>query len=134
MVAGRVRVEQARGGDTAGGRTLAFIDHHRQRYADRVTVPCEGEFLIGDYSDGGGIGELGGFKIQLQRLDNRHGMLDPQLCVFGDGARACAVLVRLADGDLGRILRPVRSREEFSVRLLAFGLRDASDVPPGEGR
>lgn len=133
-MAGRARGEQARGGGPGDGRTLAFIDHHRQHYADRVTVPCDGEFLIGDYLSGGGVGGLGEFKVQLHHLDDRRGMLDPQLCVFGDGARACAVLVDLADGHLGRVLRPVASREEFSSRLLAFGLRDASDVLPGEGR
>lgn len=133
-MAGQARGKQARGGGPGGGRALAFIDHDRQRYADRVTVPCEGEFLIGDYLDGGGVGGLGEFKIQLHHLDDRRGTLDPQLCVFGEGARACAVLVDLAGGDLGRILGPVFSREEFSSRLLGFGLRDASDVPLGEGR
>lgn len=133
-MAERAKGEQARGGGPGDGRALAFIDHHRQHYADCVTVPCEGEFLIGDYLDGGGVGELGELKIQLHHLDNRRGTLEPQLCVFGEGARACAVLVDLAGGGLGRILNPVFSREEFSSRLLAFGLRDASDAPLGEGR
>jgi hypothetical protein len=130
----RASVGEGRGGGPGEGRTLAFVDHHRQRYADRVTVPCEGEFLIGDYLDGGGVGELGEFKIQLHYLDDRRGALDPQLCVFGDGARAFEALVDLAEGDIGRVLRPVSGREEFSSRLAAFGLRDASDVPPEEGR
>ncbi|MGD9733990.1 MAG: hypothetical protein AB7V58_00020 [Solirubrobacterales bacterium] len=119
------------GGDR---RTLAFIDHHRQRYADRVTIPCDAEFLIGDYRDRGGVGDLGEFKVQLHYLGDRRQVLYPQLSVFGDGAAALAVLVEVAEGDLGAVLQPVANREEFASRLVAFGLRDASDEPPAEGR
>lgn len=131
--------EQAKANENQGGGqgeevTLAFIDHHRQRYADRVGIPCEAEFLVGDYQDGGGVGELGELQIQLRYLGDRRGALYPQLSLFGDGATALAVLVELAEGELDRILRPVGSREEFASRLVAFGLRDTSDEPPGKGR
>jgi hypothetical protein len=131
--------EQAKAGDRkddarAKRPGLAFIDHDRQDYADRVAVPCDGDFLIGDYQDGGGVGQLGEFKIQLHYLGDRNGMLPAQLCVFGDGAAAFAVLLDLAGGDLGRLLSPVINSEEFSRRLLDLGLRDASHTPLGEGR
>jgi len=116
------------------GRALSFIDHHRQRYAERVQVPCDAEFLIGDFEDGRGIGDLGEFKVELHYLGERRGMLHPRLCVFGDATGALAALLDLADGDLGSVLRPVRSREEFSSRLVAFGLHDVSGEPPLEGR
>lgn len=113
---------------------LAFIDHHRQDYAEQVSVPSEGEFLIGDYGDGGGVGTLGEFKVVLHYLGDRRGMLVPQLCVFGDGAVAFAVLLELAGGDLARLLRPVAGRDEFSRRLLKLGLRDGSHTPLAEVR
>lgn len=128
-------IASERHAESVGGRpALAFIDHHRQRYADRVTIPCDAEFLVGDYEVRGGVGDLGEFKIQLHYLGDRSRLLFPQLCVFGDGAAALAALLDLADGDLGRVLRPVRNREEFAARLIAFGLSDVSDLPPGEGR
>lgn len=121
-----------------GGRDerprLAFIDHDRQRYAERVPVPCEAEFLIGDYLDSGGVGELGELKIQLHYLGDRRGRLVAQLCVFGDGAGALAALFALADGDLGGLLSLVNDHREFSHRLLDLGLRDASHSPMEEDR
>jgi hypothetical protein len=123
-----------RHGEGGDEQALAFIDHHRQDYAERVPVPHEGEFLIGDYGDGQGVAELGEFKIVLHYLGDRRGMLVPQLCVFGDGAAAFAVLLGLAGGDLSRLLRPVAGRDEFSQRLLDLGVRDASHTPLAEAR
>jgi hypothetical protein len=126
-----------RHGEGSEEQALAFIDHHRQDYAEQVPVPHEGEFLIGDYGDygdSGGVGELGEFKVVLHYLGDRRGMLVPQLCVFGDGAAAFAVLLGLVDGDLARLLRPVAGRDEFSQRLLDLGIRDASHTPLAEAR
>jgi hypothetical protein len=128
--------KKATGRQGEGGeeQALAFIDHHRQDYAERVPVPHEGEFLIGDYGDGGGVGALGEFKVALHYLGDRRGMLIPQLCVFGDGAGAFRVLLGLAGGDLARLLRPVEGRDAFSRRLLDLGIRDGSHTPLAEAR
>jgi hypothetical protein len=123
-----------RHGEGGEEQALAFIDHHRQDYAEQVPVLYEGEFLIGDYADGGGVGALGEFKVVLHYLGDRRGMLVPQLCVFGDGSAAFAVLLGLAGGDLARLLRPVPGRDEFSRRLLDLGIRDASHTPLAEAR
>lgn len=131
-MAERAEANENRSGGQEG--VLAFIDHHRQHYADRVRIPCDAEFLIGDYEDRCGVGDLGEFKIQLHYLGDRSRLLYPQLCLFEDGTNALAALLDLAGGDLGRILHPVSGREEFAARLVAFGLRDASDEPPSEGR
>lgn len=133
-MAERAKANENQGGGQSEEAALAFIDHHRQRYANRVAIPCDAEFLIGGYEDCGGVGELGEFKIQLHYLGDRSRLLFPQLSVFGDGATALAALVELAEGDLGAVLRPVTDREEFAARLVAFGLRDASEEPPEEGR
>jgi hypothetical protein len=123
-----------RHGEGSEEQALAFIDHHRQDYAEQVPVPHEGEFLIGDYCDSGGVGELGEFKVVLHYLGDRRGMLVPHLCVFGDGAAAFAVLLGLAGGDLARLLRPVAGRDQFSQRLLDLGIRDASHKPLPKAR
>lgn len=128
MVTQRARGREEQGGDEGGRRPLAFIDHNRQGYAGHVPVPCEGDFMIGDYLEAGGVGPLGEFKIALHWLGTRHGMLDPQLCVFGDGAGALKELLGLV-GDLSALLGPVADHEEFSRRLLELGLRDASHTP-----
>lgn len=128
-MAQRAREDECPSGGEDERQRLAFIDHERQDYADRVPVPCGGEFLIGDYRDEDGgvlVGELGELKIQLHNLGDRYGTLEPQLCVFGDGAEALSVLLDLAGGDLTRLLRPLGSHEEFSPRLLDLGLRDTS--------
>lgn len=135
-MAGEEKAKQGHG-ETGEEQALAFIDHHRQDYAGKVPMPHEGEFLIGDYRDDRGgflVGELGEFKVLLHQLDHRRGLLEPQLCVFGDGAAAFAVLLGLADGDLAQLLRPVAGRDEFSRRLLDLGIRDASHKPLGEDR
>lgn len=136
-MAKRAKGSEGQHGGRAEKRPLAFIDHHRQDYAEQVSVPCEGEFLIGDYRDEDGgvlVGELGEFKVQLHHLGDRRGTLDAQLCVFGDGVGALAVLFDLAGGDLGGLLSPVGDRDEFSRRLLDLGLRDASHAPLREDR
>jgi hypothetical protein len=124
-MAGLAKATQRQREEGGEEQPLAFVDHHRQDYAERVPVPHEGEFLIGDYLQGGGVGDLGEFKIVLHWLGASHGMLDPQLCVFGDGAEALEALLGLC-GDLSGLLAPVADHEEFSRRLLDLGLRDAS--------
>lgn len=131
MVTQREKGSEKQGGDEGGRRPLAFIDHHRQDYAGHVPVPCEGDFMIGDYLEAGGLGPLGEFKIVLHWLGARHGILDPQLRVFGDGAGALQELLGLV-GDLSALLGPVAGHEEFSRRLLELGLRDASHTPLAE--
>lgn len=133
-MAGQEGATERHGGGGGEEQPLAFIDHHRQDYAEQVPVPHDGEFLIGDYGDGGGVGALGEFKVVLHYLGDRRGMLVPQLCVFGDGAAAFAVLLDLAGGDLARLLRPVEGRDEFSRRLLDLGVRDGSHMPLTEVR
>lgn len=131
MVTQHAKGTEEQGGDEGGRRPLAFIDHHRQNYAGRVPVPCEGDFMIGDYLEDGGVGPRGEFKIVLHWLGAGHGMLDPQLCVFGDGAGALEELLGFGGG-LAGLLGPVADHEEFSRRLLELGLRDVSHTPLGE--
>lgn len=114
--------------------TLAFIDHARQDYADAVPIDFAAEFLVGDYGGiGEGVGELGEFKIAIHDLRDVGGGnrddLTPQLCVFGDGAAAVFELTELCGGNLADLLADVRDADAFSRRLLALGLRDASDKP-----
>ncbi|HWB69444.1 MAG TPA: hypothetical protein VG518_05660 [Solirubrobacterales bacterium] len=129
------RAKKHNGGDGARGERhpLAFIDHQRQDYAEHVPVSGEGEFLIGDYLKDGGVGERGGFRVALHWLGSRHGLLDPQLCVLGDGAGALEELLGLLGGLTG-LLEPVADHGEFSRRLLELGLRDASNKPLEEDR
>ena len=96
-MAGQERATERHCGGDGGEQVLAFIDHHRQDYAEQVPVPHEGEFLIGDYGDGGGVGALGEFKVVLHYL-----------------------------GD--------KARDEFSRRLLDFGIHDGSHTPLAEVR
>jgi hypothetical protein len=116
-----------RGGEAAGVGRLAFIDHERQRYAEKVRLPNEAELLVGEYLDGGGTGPLGEFRIVLHDLGDSGGLLHPQLCLFGDGAAALDALLGLDEADLGTLLLPVAGHEALSRRLLALGVRDASD-------
>ena len=63
-MAGQEKATRRHGEGGGERRPLAFIDHHRQDYAERVPMPHEGEFLIGDYLEGGGsVGDLGEFKV-----------------------------------------------------------------------
>jgi hypothetical protein len=126
----RDAIAPGRGAAAAG---LSFIDHDRQRYAAKVRLPQAGEILVGDYLEGGGTGRLGEFRIALHDLGHRGGLLQPQLCVFDDGAAALAALLGSGGADLGTLLAPVGGHEALSRRLLALGLRDASDTPLGTG-
>ncbi len=132
MMSTQVEAGGAGAQGAVGGDVLAFVDHHRRRYAEKVRLPNEGEILVGQYVEGGGTGPLGEFRIVLHDLGDRRGRLDLQLCVFGDGAGALAHLV--AVGDLAGLLTPVADHLELSRRLLALGLRDVSDSPLPEGR
>jgi hypothetical protein len=125
---------QERAGEPGQGCGLAFIDHDRQRYADRVRLPHAGEFLVGGYLDDGGVGALGELRIVLRELGDRRGRMDAQLCVFGDGTGALSALLDAAAGDLSALLAPVARRAELSRRLTALGLRDVSDTPLRPGR
>jgi hypothetical protein len=117
-------------GRRAAGAGLSFIDHARQRYADKVRLSNEGEILVGEYLAGGeGVGALGEFRIAIHDLGHRGGLLQPQLCVFDDGAAAFAAFLALEEADLAAILAPVADHGALSRRLLALGLRDASDTP-----
>ncbi|MBS1887573.1 MAG: hypothetical protein JSU06_10330 [Actinobacteria bacterium] len=115
-------------------RPLRFIDHHRQRYAGKVPIPEEGEFIIGSQLEDGSLGEDGEFRVTLVGLGcGRRWALHPHLEAFGDGRGA---LRRAIDGGLlEAIARPVAGREEFARRLLAIGMVDGSDepLPQGEG-
>lgn len=120
---------QERAGGPGEGSGLAFIDHDRQRYADRVPLPHAGEFLVGEYLDDGGVGGLGELRIVLHELGDRRGRMDARLCVFGDGTGALSALLDAAAGDLSGLLAPVAGHAELSRRLAALGVRDASDTP-----
>lgn len=111
---------------------LHFYDHHRQRYAGKVPIPEDGEFMIGDYTGEGTVGRDGEFKVTLVELHgDRRWSLYPHLEVFGDGV---AALRRAIDAGLLDVLRPpVNSRDEFTRRLLAIGLIDRSHNPLPEG-
>lgn len=111
---------------------LRFVDHHRQRYAEKVRIEEAGEFLIGDYRDDGTTGGDGEFKVTLVELHgDRRWSLYPHLEVFGDGVEA---LRRAIDAGLLKALTPVRGRDAFSRRLIALGFHDRSDRPlPDEG-
>lgn len=119
--------------DQGGGDRLSFINHDRQRYATKVRLTNEGEILVGDYLEGGGTGRLGEFRIALHDLGHRDRLLHPQLCAFGDGAAALGTLLGLEGADLAALLSPVAGHEALSRRLLALGLRDASDTPLEHG-
>lgn len=112
---------------------LHFYDHHRQRYAGKVSIPEAGEFMIGDYTGEGTVGRDGEFKITLVELHGaRRWSLYLHLEVFGEGAGA---LRRGIDAGLLDVLRPpVNSRDEFGRRLLEIGLIDRSDNPANGGR
>ena len=110
---------------------LRFYDHHRQRYAAKVSIPEAGEFMIGDSTEEGTVGRDGEFKITLVELHgDRRWSLYPHLEVFGDGVRA---LRRAIDAGLLDLLGPVNSREEFARRLQGIGFVDHSDHPLPEG-
>jgi hypothetical protein len=132
MMSTRVEAGSTGAQRTTGGEVLAFVDHDRQRYAAKVRLPNEGEILVGQYIEGGGTGPLGEFRIVLHDLDSRSGLLDPQLCVFGDGAAALTALLASDGVDLRGLLAPVRDHLDLSRRLAALGMRDASDLSPEE--
>jgi hypothetical protein len=107
-------------------RPLRFYDHARQAYA--ATAPSDevGDFMLGDYLDGGCVGEGGEFRVVLVDLADERG-LSPQLRAFGDGLgslkRAIAV------GLLDALAENVESTDAFSRRLIDLGLVDRSDTP-----
>ncbi|HEX6782166.1 MAG TPA: hypothetical protein VF125_09075 [Solirubrobacterales bacterium] len=110
---------------------LRFYDHHRQRYAGKVSIPEAGEFMIGDYTDEGTVGRDGEFKVTLIELHgDRRWSLYPHLEVFGEGVGA---LRRGIDAGLLDLLGPVSSGDEFGRRLLGIGLIDRSDTPLPDG-
>jgi hypothetical protein len=117
------RPEQA-----VGAAGLAFVDHHRQYYAELARLPAAGEILIGDYLEEGATGPLGEFRVALHDLGDRRGRLHPQLCVFGEGTAALAFLLAVLGPDLSGLLAPVADHEEMSRRLVGLGLRDRSDT------
>jgi hypothetical protein len=114
---------------------LGFIDHHRQRYADKVRIAAEGEFMIGEHLPDGSLGPGGEFRVELVELPmaGRGPALHPRLGCFGDGVGS---LRRAIEAGLLDELGPVAGREEFSRRLLAIGMADRSDrpLPEDEGR
>ena len=115
--------------EVGGAAGLAFVDHQRQHYAEVARSPTAGEILIGDYLKEGATGPLGEFRVAFHDLGDRRGRLHPQLCVFGDGAAALALLLAVLGPDLSGLLAPVAGHEEMSRRLVGLGLRDRSDTP-----
>lgn len=108
------------------GTPLAFYDHARQNYADNVPISeprSEAEFMVGDFGEHGGVGELGEFKIILWRFETR-GELSPQLRVFSDAVGALTEFIRL--GGLAWLDGCI-SQDDFARRLIALGLHDSSD-------
>jgi hypothetical protein len=110
---------------------LSFYDHHRMGWADSLSIPEFGEFMVGDYGEHGGVAEGGEFKILIH--DHRHvggGGLAPQVCVYGDGQGSFLEFVRR--GGLAALTDDVVSRSEFAARLVSLGLVDRSDKPVDE--
>jgi hypothetical protein len=118
-------IAQAREIDAEG--RLGFYDLQRQRYVEANPVREAGEFQIGDYSNGSGVGPAGEFKVTLIELgDGGHWGLYPHLEVFDDGKAALRDAIEAGILD---ILSPVPSREQFARRLIAIGIVDRSDAP-----
>jgi hypothetical protein len=112
--------------EAAQPQPLRFYDVARQPYADTVPVEDAGEFMIGDYDDGG-VGKDGEFKIFLRDLGTGRHTLSPQVCAYGD---ATGALRRAIDtGLLDAIAADVADSDEFSRRLLALGFIDKSHRP-----
>ena len=115
---------------------LGFVDHHRQRYADKVRIASEGEFMISEHLSDGSLGPGGEFRVELVALPmaTRGPALHPRLMCFGDGVGS---LRRAIDAGLLDDLGPVSDRERFARRLIAIGVEDRSDRPlprvDGEG-
>jgi hypothetical protein len=126
---GQAQVEPDRAGEAKGAGVLAFSDQHRQNYTEKVHPAGAGEFFVGEFTSEGTVGRLGEFRIVLGELGDRGGRLDPQLCTFGDGAGALAVLLSDVATDLAALLATVADHIEFSRRLLALGIADRSDRP-----
>jgi hypothetical protein len=107
---------------------LGFVDHHRQRYADRVRVAEEGEFPIGEHLADGSLGPGGEFRVELVELGmcGRGPTLHPRLICFGDGVGS---LRRAIEAGLLGALGPVVDRERFGRRLISIGMADRSDRP-----
>lgn len=127
LIAEAREVDGQSGHPGADVRPLRFIDCDRQRYSERVPAAEAGEFLIGDFLEGGGTGEDGEFRVTLIELGQGGPWgLHPHLEVFGDGNAALrrAIAAGLLDS-LGR----VGSREEFAWRLIDLGFFDRSDRP-----
>lgn len=120
--------ERGTGRAREGG--IAFVEHDREHHAGRVPGPHAGEFLVGGYLDGGGVGPPGKLRIVLHDLGGPRGRMDVRLCVFGDGTGGLSALLDATGGDLSALLSPVASRDGLSRRLTELGLRDASDTPP----
>lgn len=69
---------------------LRFYDHHRQRYAGKVSIPEAAEFMIGDYTGEGTVGRDGEFKITLVELHgDRRWSLYPHLGFSARGSERC---------------------------------------------
>lgn len=126
---GQAQVEADRACEREGAGVLAFSDQRRQNHPQKVPPSGAGEFFVGGYTTEGTVGRLGEFRIVLHELGDRSGRLDPQLCVFGDGAGALAALLADVGPDLAALLAPVADHVEFSRRLLALGIVDRSDRP-----
>lgn len=78
-------------------RPLGFIDHHRQRYAERVPIDSAGEFQIGDYLSDGSLGTGGGFTVALVELGSGGRWACIRICAYSETAsRRC--VVRLPPG------------------------------------
>jgi hypothetical protein len=107
---------------------LGFVDHHRQRYADKVRIAAEGEFMIGEHLPDGSLGPGGEFRVELVELPmaGRDPALHPRLMCFDDGVPA---LRHAMDAGLLDALESVSDRELFARRLIAIGMEDRSDRP-----
>jgi hypothetical protein len=106
---------------------LRFIDHRRQRYAEKVPIAEAGEFIIGSYRDDGSLSEDGEFRVTLLALGSgRRWAMCPHLESFGEGTGA---LRRAIAAGLLDALAPVAGNDEFARRLLSIGILDGSDEP-----
>lgn len=123
-------------------RKLSFYDYHRQRYFNEETWQKTrkhdrhvGEFMVGDYVQGGGVDKRGELMLMLYRFSSGDGVFmaerrDPllsiQICAFDDALGTLRALDQMRV--LDKIKRAeLRSRDDLARLLVNCGLRDRSD-------
>src|SRR4051812_26362553 len=97
---------------------LSFYDSHRQGYGSVCAPTFPGEFMIGDYSDEGGVSEGGEFAIYLHDLGMYDRSLSAQIRAFDDSGGSLKKFLATGAWDVICALK-IQSRDEVSEILLA---------------